>query len=104
LTRLAYERLSALRGVRLFGPKKDRGSLVSFLLDNAHAHDVATIADEYGVALRAGHHCNQPLMRRLGVVSTARASFYFYNESEEIDRLIEVVKRTQELFQRGAGS
>jgi cysteine desulfurase / selenocysteine lyase len=61
---------------------------VSFLLDGVHAHDVVTVADHRGVALRGGHHCNQPLMKKLGVESTARASFYFYNTTEEIDRFV----------------
>ena len=94
----AYQRLSELKGVRLFGPKTERGGLVSFLLDDVHAHDVVTIADRYGVALRGGHHCTQPLMKKLGVPSTARASFYFYNTKAEVDRFIEVVKAIQKFF------
>ena len=62
--------------------------MVSFLLKNIHAHDVVTVADQRGVALRGGHHCNQPLMKKLGVESTARASFYFYNTAAEVDRLV----------------
>jgi cysteine desulfurase/selenocysteine lyase len=72
--------------------------LVSFLLSNVHAHDVVTAADQLGVALRGGHHCNQPLMRKLGVESTARASFYFYNTTQEIDRLVEVLGEIQKFF------
>lgn len=94
----AYQRLSELKGVRLFGPKGERGGLVSFLLDDVHAHDVVTIADRYGVALRGGHHCTQPLMKKLGVPSTARASFYFYNTKAEVDRFIEVVQEIQKFF------
>ncbi|NBR85763.1 MAG: cysteine desulfurase [Verrucomicrobia bacterium] len=94
----AYQRLSELKGVRLFGPKGERGGLVSFLLDDVHAHDVVTIADRYGVALRGGHHCTQPLMKKLGVPSTARASFYFYNTKAEVDRFIEVVREIQKFF------
>lgn len=94
----AYQRLSELKGVRLFGPKGERGGLVSFLLDDVHAHDVVTIADRYGVALRGGHHCTQPLMKKLGVPSTARASFYFYNTRAEVDRFIEVVREIQKFF------
>ncbi|MBM3877764.1 MAG: aminotransferase class V-fold PLP-dependent enzyme, partial [Verrucomicrobia bacterium] len=90
--------LSELKGVRLFGPKGERGGLVSFLLDDVHAHDVVTIADRYGVALRGGHHCTQPLMKKLGVPSTARASFYCYNTRAEVDRFIEVVKEIQKFF------
>ena len=94
----AYEQLARLKGVRLFGPKSGRAGLVSFLLDDVHAHDVVTVADRHGVALRGGHHCNQPLMKKLGVSSTARASFYFYNTREEVDRFIDVVKEIQRFF------
>jgi cysteine desulfurase/selenocysteine lyase len=95
----AYEKLCGLRGLRLFGPRIGRAGLVSFLLDGVHAHDVVTVADQWGVALRGGHHCNQPLMKKLGVPSTARASFYFYNTAAEIDRFVEVVKEIQKFFQ-----
>ena len=98
LATYAYQRLGELKGVRLFGPKGERGGLVSFLLDDVHAHDVVTIADRYGVALRGGHHCTQPLMKKLGVPSTARASFYFYNTRAEVDRFIEVVREIQKFF------
>jgi len=94
----AYEALLRLNGVRLFGPRIGRAGLVSFLLKNIHAHDVVTVADQWGVALRGGHHCNQPLMKKLGVESTARASFYFYNTTVEIDRFVEVVKEIQKFF------
>jgi cysteine desulfurase/selenocysteine lyase len=94
----AYEELRGLRGVRLFGPRAGRAGLVSFLLDGIHAHDVVTVADQAGVALRGGHHCNQPLMKKLGVESTARASFYFYNTTAEIDRFVEVVGEIQKFF------
>jgi cysteine desulfurase/selenocysteine lyase len=100
LAQYAYDRLAALGHVRLFGPKTGRGGLVSFLLDHVHAHDVVTLADRAGVALRGGHHCTQPLMRRLGVESTARASFYFYNTREEVDRFIEVIREIQKFFAR----
>ncbi len=98
----AYEELSRLKGVRLFGPKTGRAGLMSFLLNDVHAHDVVTVADQRGVALRGGHHCNQPLMKKLGVPSTARASFYFYNTPAEVDRFIEVTKEIQKFF--GSGS
>ena len=98
LAEYCYDRLASLNGVRLFGPAKERAGLVSFLLNEVHAHDVVTIADRYGVALRGGHHCTQPLMKKLGVPSTARASFYFYNTKAEVDRLIEVVREIQKFF------
>jgi len=98
LAHYAYDQLAALEGVRLFGPKQGRAGLVSFLLDDVHAHDVVTLADQGGVALRGGHHCTQPLMHKLGVESTARASFYFYNTQAEVDRFIEVVEEIQKFF------
>lgn len=98
LSAYAYERMSRLPGIRLFGPKKERSGVLSFLMKNVHAHDVVTVADQYGVALRGGHHCNQPLMKRLGVESTARASFYFYNTTAEVDRLFEVLTAIQKFF------
>jgi cysteine desulfurase/selenocysteine lyase len=94
----AYAALARVKGIRLFGPHIGRAGLVSFLLPEVHAHDVVTVADQRGVALRGGHHCNQPLMRRLGVESTARASFYFYNATAEIDRFVEVLGEIQKFF------
>ena len=96
----AFEKLAALKGIRLFGPTIGRARLVSFLLDGVHAHDVVTVANQRGVALRGGHHCNQPLMKKLGVESTARASFYFYNTTEEIDRFVEVLREIQKFFDK----
>jgi cysteine desulfurase/selenocysteine lyase len=97
----AYGRLAGLNNIRLFGPKlnsPNRAGLVSFLLKDVHAHDVVTLADQAGVALRGGHHCTQPLMHKLGVESTARASFYFYNTKAEVDAFIGVVKEIQKFF------
>jgi cysteine desulfurase / selenocysteine lyase len=98
LAHYAYEGLSAMSGIRLFGPRQGRAGVVSFLLADVHAHDVVTVADQYGVALRGGHHCTQPLMRKLGVESTARASFYFYNTRAEVDRFLEVIRKIQDFF------
>jgi cysteine desulfurase/selenocysteine lyase len=98
LSAYAYEKLSRMRGMRLFGPGQDRSGVLSFLMDDVHAHDVVTFADQRGVALRGGHHCNQPLMKRLGVDSTARASFYLYNTTAEVDRLVEVLTEIQKFF------
>jgi cysteine desulfurase/selenocysteine lyase len=101
LANYTYEKLAELDGIRLFGPKlnsDNRAGLVSFLLKDVHAHDVVTLADQAGVALRGGHHCTQPLMHKLGVESTARASFYFYNTREEVDRFIEVIREIQKFF------
>jgi cysteine desulfurase/selenocysteine lyase len=80
------------------GPNAGRAGLVSFVLPNAHALDVATMVDQRGVALRAGHHCNQPLMARLGVPATLRASFYFYNTKDEVDRFIDILHKVNKLF------
>jgi len=101
LARLAYERLSALPGIRIIGPKGERGGLVSFAFESLHAHDVVSFADEDGIALRGGHHCNQPLMRKLGLTSTARASFYVYNEEREVDALVASLRRTLKFFGLG---
>ncbi|HRZ92434.1 MAG TPA: cysteine desulfurase [Candidatus Paceibacterota bacterium] len=98
----ARERLSTLPGIRILGPPRGRAGLVSFHLRDVHAHDVVTMADHYGLALRGGHHCNQPLMRKLGLDSTVRASFYFYNRLSEVDRLVEVLGIIQQYFNRGA--
>ncbi|MBI3851701.1 MAG: cysteine desulfurase [Verrucomicrobia bacterium] len=98
LANYAYEKLRSINAIRLFGPKTGRAGLVSFLLKDVHAHDVVTVADQRGIALRGGHHCTQPLMRKLGVESTARASFYFYNTKAEVDRFVEVVQEIQKFF------
>src|SRR5205807_4848538 len=98
LAHYAAERISELPGTRVFGPKEERGALVGFVMDAAHPHDLTTFADQYGLAMRGGHHCNQPLMRRFGVSGTTRASFYFYNTMEEIDRMIEILHRAVRFF------
>jgi cysteine desulfurase/selenocysteine lyase len=98
LARYAAERLTELPGMRVFGPTEERGALVGFVMDAAHPHDLTTFADQYGLALRGGHHCNQPLMRRFGVSGTTRASFYFYNTIEEIDRMIEILYAAVRFF------
>ena len=98
LARLAYEKLSVLPGIRLLGPTGERSGLVSFAFADVHAHDVVTFADEDGLALRGGHHCNQPLMRKLGLTSTTRASFYVYNNPEEIDLLVASLRRILKFF------
>ena len=98
LAHYALERLSELTGARVFGPKEERGALVGFVMDAAHPHDLTTFADQYGLAMRGGHHCNQPLMRRFGVSGTTRASFYFYNTTEEIDRMMEILHAAVRFF------
>jgi cysteine desulfurase / selenocysteine lyase len=98
LARYAAERLTELPGTRVFGPDEERGALVGFVMDAAHPHDLTTFADQHGLAMRGGHHCNQPLMRRFGVSGTTRASFYFYNNMEEIDRMIEILQCAVRFF------
>ncbi len=94
----AYEAYSQLPGVRIFGPKTGRAGVVSFAFEEVHAHDVVTIVDQRGLALRGGHHCTQPLMKKLGVESTSRASFYFYNTKAEIDQSVEILRATLKFF------
>ncbi|EAG7024318.1 cysteine desulfurase [Listeria monocytogenes] len=100
LASYAIEEMSKIEGITIYGPKdaSKRCGLVTFNLEGAHPHDIATILDEDGVAIRAGHHCAQALMKWLDVSSTARASFYIYNTKEEIDALIDGLKLTKEYF------
>ncbi len=98
LTDHALARLGGIEGVNVIGRAQDRGGVVSFTLDRAHAHDVATLLDRQGIAVRAGHHCAEPLMRRLGLDSTARASFGIYTTHEEIDALADALTRVREFF------
>ncbi|MGM0882658.1 MAG: cysteine desulfurase [Bacillota bacterium] len=103
LTTYAYEKLSSMEGITVYGPKQNRVGLVTFNLDDVHPHDVATVLDSKGVAVRAGHHCCQPLMRWLNVSSTARASFYLYNSEDDIDRLVDALLQTKEFFGHAIG-
>lgn len=99
LVRYAMERLSEVEGLRILGPSADdRGGVVAFTLGDIHPHDIAALLDREGIAIRAGHHCAQPLHERYGLAATARASFYFYNTFEEIDRLVEGLERVRQIF------
>ena len=100
LTAYALERLPEVEGIRLFGPPDPdrRGGVVSFELEGIHPHDVAELCDRAGVAIRAGHHCAQPLMRTLGVPATARASFHVYNRKEDVDTLVDALNNAREVF------
>jgi cysteine desulfurase/selenocysteine lyase len=100
LTAYALERLAGVPGVTIFGPPEaaERGSLVSFAVEGIHPHDLAELCNREAVAIRAGHHCAQPLMRRLGVPATARASFSVYNTRDEVDRLIEALENAKKVF------
>ena len=94
----AHARLSELPWLKIYGTSPGKGAIVSFTVDGLHAHDVATIIDRSGVAVRAGHHCAQPLMERLGVTAVCRASFAMYNTMAEVDALVDALKRAKELF------
>ncbi|MCZ8513470.1 cysteine desulfurase [Paenibacillus filicis] len=98
LTAYAIERMQEIDGLSIYGPLKNRAGLVTFNLDDVHPHDVATVLDAEGVAVRAGHHCCQPLMRWLNVTATARASFYLYNTEEDVDRLVASLRKAKEYF------
>jgi cysteine desulfurase/selenocysteine lyase len=98
LTRYAHERLSRINSLTIYGTAKDKGPILSFNMEGAHAHDIATVIDRSGVAVRAGTHCAMPLLARYGVTSTCRASFALYNTREEIDRLAEALTRAEALF------
>jgi len=94
----AFDRIRALPGYKVVGPRTPRGGLVSFVHESVHPHDLTSFCDQKGVALRGGHHCNQPLMRKLGFPSTSRASFYLYNTPAEVDRLLEVLGEAHHFF------
>ncbi len=101
LGRYAHEKLAEIPGLRVLGPplgSEGRSGVVSFVMENAHAHDVVTLADQRGLALRGGHHCTQPLLRKLGLSSSARASFYFYNTEAEIDRMAAILAEIDRFF------
>jgi cysteine desulfurase/selenocysteine lyase len=99
ITEYAYEAMSEVEGLTLYGPPPSRrAGVISFSLEGIHPHDLATIADRDQVCLRAGHHCAMPLMTRLGVAATARASFYVYTQKDEVDRLVGSIKEAQRIF------
>ncbi|HLY31594.1 MAG TPA: aminotransferase class V-fold PLP-dependent enzyme, partial [Ktedonobacterales bacterium] len=99
LTRYALDRLAGVADLTVYGPSAERrGGVVSFTLGEIHAHDLATLLDRDGIAVRAGHHCAQPLMERYGLAATARASFYVYTMSSEIDALAEALERARSVF------
>ena len=98
LTEHALSRMAEVKGVRVIGQAQDRGGVISFTMDGAHAHDIATLLDRNGIAVRAGNHCAEPLMRRLGVDSTARASFGIYTTLGEVDGLADTLERVREFF------
>ena len=98
LASYALQGMADVAGLHVLGPSRDRGGVISFVMGAAHPHDLTTFADQYGLALRGGHHCNQPLMRRFGVPGTSRASFYLYSTREEIDRMVDILDKAVLFF------
>jgi len=100
LAAYAMEKMSSIDGLTIYGPQdaKNRAGVITFNIEDVHPHDVATVLDAEGIAVRAGHHCAQPLMKWLNVSATARASFYLYNSEDEIDKLVEGISKTKEYF------
>jgi cysteine desulfurase/selenocysteine lyase len=98
LLEYATEAVGAIKGVKLIGTASEKASVLSFTLENIHPHDIGTILDQEGIAIRAGHHCAQPVMERFGVPATARASFAFYNTKAEVDALVEGINRVIEVL------
>ena len=97
---LAYatEKVSEVPGVRLTGTAREKVSIVSFVMEGIHAHDVGTILDEEGIAVRTGHHCAQPVMERFGIPATTRASVALYNTRSDLDALVNGIRKVQEMF------
>ena len=98
LSQYATERLCTIPGLRLIGTARHKASVVSFVLDGVHPHDIGTIVDQEGIAIRTGHHCTQPVMQFFGVPATARASFAFYNTRAEVDALVAAVAKVREVL------
>ena len=94
----ATERLSQVEGLKIIGQASDKAAIISFIMDGVHAHDIGTIIDRAGVAVRVGHHCAQPVMERFGIAATARASFGLYNTPTEVDTLVEALGAVREFF------
>jgi cysteine desulfurase/selenocysteine lyase len=103
LTQYALERMTKIEGLTVYGPHVNRAGLVTFNLGDVHPHDVATVLDSLGIAIRAGHHCCQPLMRWIEESSTARASFYLYNTEDDVDQLVKGLQKTKEYFGHAIG-
>lgn len=100
LTEYALTQLQTISGLTLIGPKNsvDRGAVFSFTLDGIHPHDVGQALDDRGIAVRTGHHCAWPLMKKFGITGTTRATFYLYNSLEDVDRFVEGIHHTQDFF------
>jgi len=102
LTKKALKGLSSIEGVKVIGPQgiENRGGVISFTVDEIHPHDVGQVLDQYGVAVRTGHHCAWPLIRKLGLQGTTRASFYLYNDMDDVDVLLESVEAARDYFRK----
>ena len=98
LTAYATQQLKQIPGMRIFGEAKDKDAVISFLVGNIHHLDMGTLLDRLGIAVRTGHHCAQPLMQRLGIEGTVRASFALYNTKEEVDALVAGIDRVRKMF------
>jgi cysteine desulfurase/selenocysteine lyase len=94
----ATEKISAIEGVRLIGTAREKASVLSFVIEEVHPHDIGTILDQEGIAVRAGHHCAQPVMQWFKIPATARASFAFYNTKQEVDTLVHAIEKVIEVF------
>ena len=98
LLSLATEQLQDINGLRIIGTASPKASVISFVFDGIHAHDIGTFLDADAIAIRSGHHCTQPLLKRIGVPATARASFAFYNNEDDVDRLVKALKKLKKFF------
>ena len=98
LLNYATQKISKIKGVRIIGTSENKASVISFVMDGIHPHDIGTIMDNLGIAIRAGHHCTQPVMDFYDIPATARASFAIYNTKEDVDKLIEGIEKTKEVF------
>ena len=101
MLRSAHEKLAAIRGLRIIGEAREKAGVVSFILKGIHPHDIGTILDQEGIAIRTGHHCAQPVMQKFGIPATARASFAFYNTLDEIEELTNAIHKVKEIFGHG---
>ncbi len=98
LTTYALEKMARIPGMKIYGTAPERGGVISFNLGDIHPHDLSHFLDQEGIAVRAGHHCAQPVMRKLNIAATTRVSFYFYNTIDEIDYLVDQLEKAKDFF------
>jgi cysteine desulfurase/selenocysteine lyase len=100
LTKYLYNNIKDIKGIKIYGPEsiKDRGGLISFNIDGVHPHDCATILNDFGIAIRSGHHCAQVLMEKLDIVASSRASIYIYNTKEEVDIFVDALNHVRRIL------